>query len=64
MKKNTKRWFFQSVAGLLLTGAGLSICIHAGVEKLGGELWFWTGTLGLVIFQAGLCLVIDGVRYR
>ena len=64
MKKNKKRWFIQSVAGLLLTGTGLSTCIHAGVEKLGGEDWFWTGTLGLVIFQAGLCLVIDGVRYR
>ncbi|MEY3643761.1 MAG: hypothetical protein RLZZ207_455 [Bacteroidota bacterium] len=64
MKKNIKRWFIQSVAGLLLTGSGLSICIHAGVEKLGGEDWFYTGTLGLVIFQAGMCLVIDGVRYR
>jgi hypothetical protein len=64
MKKNTKRWFIQSVAGLLLTGGGLSICIDAGVEKSVGELWFWTGTLGLVIFQTGLCLVIDGVRYR
>ena len=52
------------MAGLLLTGTGLSTCIHAGVEKLGGEDWFWTGTLGLVIFQAGLSLVIDGVRYR
>ncbi len=64
MEKNRKRWLIQSVAGLLLTGTGLSICIHAGVEKLGGELWFYTGTLGLVIFQTGLCLVIDGVRYR
>ena len=64
MDKNKKRWFIQSVAGLLLTGAGLSTCIHAGVEKLGGEDWFYTGTLGLVIFQAGMCLVIDGVRYR
>jgi hypothetical protein len=64
MKKNKKRWFVQSLAGLLLTGAGLSTCIHAGVEKFGGGEWFWTGTLGLVIFQAGLSLVIDGVRYR
>ena len=40
MKKNKKRWFIQSVAGLLLTGTGLSTCIHAGVEKLGGENWF------------------------
>ncbi len=64
MKKNTKRWFIQSVVGLLLTGAGLSICIHAGTLKLEGSEWFWIGTLGLVIFQAGLSLVIDGVRYR
>jgi hypothetical protein len=64
MGKNRKRWLIQSVAGLLLTGAGMSVCIHAGVEKLGGEDWFWTGTLGLVIFQAGLSLVIDGARYR
>jgi hypothetical protein len=64
MEKNRKRWLIQSVAGLLLTGTGLSICIHAGVEKLGGADWFWTGTLGLVIFQAGLSLVIDGARYR
>lgn len=64
MKKNTRRWFFQSVAGLLLTGAGLSICIHAGTQKINGSEWFWIGTLGLVIFQAGLSLVIDGVRYR
>jgi len=64
MKKSKKRWLLQSVAGLLLTGTGLSICINGGVEKYAGGEWFWTGTLGLVIFQAGLCLVIDGVRYR
>lgn len=64
MKKNTKRWFIQSVVGLLLTGTGLSICIEAGVQKFDGGAWFWIGTLGLVIFQAGLSLVIDGVRYR
>ncbi|MBM3426466.1 MAG: hypothetical protein FJX97_05680 [Bacteroidetes bacterium] len=64
MKKNRKRWWIQSVAGLLLTGAGLCICIHAGTQKLEGGEWFWIGTLGLVIFQAGLSLVIDGVRYR
>jgi hypothetical protein len=63
-KQNTTRWLIQSVGGLLLTGTGLSLCVHAGVEKFAGEPWFWTGTFGLVIFQAGLCLVIDGLRYR
>ena len=63
-KQNKTRWWIQSVGGLLLTGTGLSLSIHAGVEKFGGGDWFWTGTLALVIFQAGLCFVVDGLRYR
>ncbi|TFV94558.1 hypothetical protein E4S40_11110 [Algoriphagus kandeliae] len=59
-----KRWFIQSVSGLLLTGTGLSMCIDAGLNKLSGDPWFWYGTAGLVVFQAGLSLVIDGVRFR
>jgi hypothetical protein len=64
MQKKTLRWLIQSVSGLLLTGTGLSMCIDAGVNKLSGEPWFWYGTAGLVVFQAGLSLVIDGVRFR
>ncbi|MBY5950769.1 hypothetical protein KUV23_07285 [Algoriphagus marincola] len=64
MQKKTLRWLIQSVSGLLLTGTGLSMCIDAGLNKLSGEPWFWYGTAGLVVFQAGLSLVIDGVRFR
>ncbi|NVJ84702.1 MAG: hypothetical protein HWE15_00245 [Algoriphagus sp.] len=59
-----KRWFIQSVSGLLLTGTGLSMCIDAGLNKLAGDPWFWYGTIGLIVFQGGLSLVIDGVRFR
>lgn len=62
--KNRKRWFFQSVMGLLLTGAGLSACIDAGLVKLQGGHWFWYGTVSLLIFQSGLCLLIDSLRYK
>lgn len=58
------RWFVQSVAGLLLTGTGLCMTVDAGFEKFAGNEWLWYGTLALVIFQAGLCLIIDGVRFR
>ena len=62
--KSTKRWIIQAVTGLLLTGSGLSMAIDAGISKsLGGE-WFWYGTGVLVVFQAGLCLVIDSTRFR
>jgi hypothetical protein len=38
--------------------------VDAGFEKFAGNEWLWYGTLALVIFQAGLCLIIDGVRFR
>ncbi len=58
------RWLIQSVAGLVLTGSGLSICIDAGLNKLSGGEWFWYGTLGLIIFNSGLSLVVDGLRFH
>ena len=54
----------QSVLGLLLTGAGLSMAIDAGISKMQGDAWFWYGTGSLIEFQAGLCLMIDSVRFK
>jgi hypothetical protein len=48
----------QAVGGLLLTGAGLSMAIDAGSKKARGGKWFWYGTLALIVFQAGLCLIV------
>jgi hypothetical protein len=65
MKNNTKlRWLIQSASGLILTGAGLSLAIDAGISKMQGGEWFWYGTFALIVFQAGLCVVIDSVRYK
>ncbi len=58
------RWFSQAVLGLLLSGAGLSMCIDAGFVKFQGGDWFWYGTGALVVFQAGLCVLIDSSRFR
>lgn len=62
--KSTKRWIIQAVSGILLTGSGLSMAIDAGISKSQGGEWFWYGTGALVVFQAGLCLVIDSTRFR
>lgn len=65
MKQQAKiRWILQAIAGLLLTGSGLSMCIDAGVLKFQGGEWFWYGTISLVIFQAGICLLIDSLRFK
>lgn len=63
-KKYTKRWLVQAIAGLLLTGAGLSMAIDAGAIKSQGGEWFWYGTFALVIFQSGLCLMVDSLRFH
>lgn len=62
-KENNLQGPLQAVGGLLLTGAGLSMSIDAGSVKAKGGKWFWYGTLALVVFQAGLCLVAGSVRY-
>jgi hypothetical protein len=54
MKQDLIKWLVQSITGLVFTGAGLSVCIDAGLEKLQGHSWFWSGTIGLIIFQTGL----------
>lgn len=58
------RWLLQAVGGLLLTGAGLSMAIDAGFSKWSGEPWVVYGTCSLIVFQAGLCMVVDSVRFR
>lgn len=59
-----RRWLLQAVGGLVLTGAGLSMAIEAGFRKWQGEPWILFGTISLFIFQSGLCLVADSVRFR
>ncbi len=63
-QKSTTRWVLQASCGLLLTGSGLSMAIDAGISKLQGSEWFWYGTGALMVFQAGLCLVIDSTRFK
>lgn len=62
--KNKIRWISQAVAGLLLTGSGLSMAIDAGFTKFQGGEWFYYGTFAIIVFQAGLCLVIDAPRHK
>ena len=62
--KSNIRWLLQAVLGLLCTGAGLSMAIDAGLNKQLQGSWFWYGTAALIIFQAGLCLLIDSLRFK
>lgn len=52
----------QAVGGLLLTGAGLSMAIDAGTVRAKKGKWFFYGTVALIIFQTGLCLIVGAGR--
>ena len=59
----TSRWLLQVVAGLLLNGSGLCLLAFAAHNKFtsAGE-WFYSGTLALVLVNAGICLVVGARR--
>lgn len=63
-KMRLVQWLSRAIGGLLLTGAGLSLAIDAGITRAQAGEWFWYGTFALVVFQSGLCLMIDSVRFR
>ncbi len=40
-----------------LCGAGLCICIDAGILKMQQSPWFLQGLVGLIIFNSGISLM-------
>ncbi|MFP4090013.1 MAG: hypothetical protein ACLFUB_11695 [Cyclobacteriaceae bacterium] len=62
--QNFVRWLSFAVGGLVLTGFGLSLLGEAIIAKYKKRSWFWPGTLSLVVFNAGVSLIGNAVRYR
>jgi uncharacterized membrane protein HdeD (DUF308 family) len=64
MKNLNKKWFWFSVLGLVLVGAGLSVVGEAIIAKTNHEAWFLFGTLGLILVNSGLCFFGTAVGFR
>ena len=59
-----KNWLTNASIGLTLFGLGLSITLEANNRKNARKPYFWLGTLGLVILNAGLAFLGDAVKSR
>ncbi len=59
-----KNWLTRAPIGLTLFGLGLSITLEADRRKNAREPYFWLGTLGLVVLNAGLAFLGDAVKSR
>lgn len=64
MQKEKILWLTKGIAGLLCVGFGLSVFGEALSRKISGEGWFWIGTLSLVAFNFGLCLMFDSHNHQ
>ena len=59
-----QKWMILSPTGLALIGFGLSLTLEAARAKGAGEAWFWLGTFGLIVVNAGVACFGDGVKHR
>lgn len=62
-----QQWLVRGGIGASLTGFGICAIVECGFLKHEGALalqWVGLGTLSLIFFIAGICLLIDAVRFR
>lgn len=64
MQREKILWLVKGIAGLLCVGFGLSVFGEALSRKISGSEWFWLGTLSLVVFNFGLCLMFDSHNHQ
>ena len=60
--KQKLKWLALSVGGLTLLGLGISVIGESIILKSKGDNWFWWGTIGLVIFNSGICVFGEAVK--
>ena len=61
------QWLVRGGLGASLSGFGACAIVECGFLKHEGAPWLeWVGlgTLSLIAFNAGICLIADAVRFR
>jgi len=64
---NKVQWLLRGGLGASLTGFGISYLTTVSLLRYDGAPfwnWFAQGTLALIIFISGICLIADAVRFR
>lgn len=54
------KWLISSITGLMLLGFGLSLLGEAIIFKINNNTnWFYTGSIALIVFNSGICIVAE-----
>lgn len=59
-----QKWLIFSPVGLILTGMGTAVAAHASARKANQQSWFWLGTLGLCLLNAGISVFGEAIKSR
>jgi hypothetical protein len=58
------KWNKLAPLGLLIIGFGLSLTGDAMISKARGRGWFLKGTIGLIVFNAGIAVFGEAIKNR
>jgi hypothetical protein len=64
LNNHFEQWSKLAPLGLLMIGAGASLLGHAAFRKGVGKSWFWEGSAGLMVLNAGVSVFGDAVKHR
>ncbi len=61
-------WFVLGFLGTMLNGAGLcflgNAILHKTLEPGALNAYFWDGLIGLVLINAGICLIVEAGKRK
>jgi hypothetical protein len=66
-KQYWQQWMLRGGAGACLVGMGLCMTIESAFYRFNGAAffnWFFFGTFSLIVTIAGICLLIDSLRFK
>ncbi len=52
-------WYLKAQIGILLFPFGLCLFGEALADKISDRPWFWSGTISLIVINAGIGLMIE-----
>ena len=62
-----RNWLIKAISGLVIIGAGASMVADAAIYRsTATATWPWVlyGTIALIVFNAGICVLGDAVKHR
>lgn len=62
--RERRLWLLKGIGGLVTVSFGLCVFGEALARRIAGDGWFGWGTIALIVFNFGLCLMFDSANHQ